>query len=190
MVPSRVVCSTGSTVLPGEDLFPPGLDDITERLTPEIVAQLHDAIRYVAPWHDPRVVEPASVDYVLSHSTLEHVADLEHTYGSLAAWVTTGGVMSHQIDLTAHGAASEWDGYRAFGERTWKAMRGRRSFLINREPISTHLDLIEAAGFELIDVMKNYRDDGLESEDMATRWHALSDDDRRCAGAFVIARRL
>lgn len=172
----------------GDDLFPVGLD-VTDRLTPEALAQLQHAIRYIAPWDDRRAIEPASVDYVLSHSTLEHVEQLEHTYRSLAAWVRPGGVMSHQIDLTAHGAAPVWDGYRAFGERTWRTMRGRRPFLINREPISTHLDLMEAAGFELIDVMKSYRDDGLDAADMASRWRSLSDDDRRCAGAFVIATR-
>ena len=37
-------------------------------------------IKYVAPWNDPRVIIPESVDVIISQSVLEHVNNLEETY--------------------------------------------------------------------------------------------------------------
>jgi hypothetical protein len=91
--------------------FDPYLDDrlfpshiltdawLNECLRPDRIAFLRDAltscsrpaastpIRYMVPWDDIGVIEPASVDLIISHSVLEHVVDLEHTYAAFKAWL-------------------------------------------------------------------------------------------------------
>lgn len=42
------------------------------------------------------------------------------------------GHMSHQIDLTAHGTARQWNGFRTLPEPVWRIIRGRRDYLIDR----------------------------------------------------------
>jgi len=93
-------------------------------------------ITYAAPWSDAAVIEPGSIDVVISHAVLEHVVDLEGTYRALSLWLKAGGMMSHQIDFTSHGTAERWNGYRAYSEFLWKMIAGRRPYLINREPCS------------------------------------------------------
>lgn len=146
-------------------------------------------IRYVVPWSDPSVLEPGSVDLVLSHSVLEHVVDLEGTYRALSAWLKPGGWTSHQVDLKSHGMTREWNGYRAYSEPMWKLMLGRRPYLINRHPCSVHLQWMEQAGLETVIALKHHRHDGIPRERAAPRWRTLSDDDFTCSGLYVIARK-
>ena len=94
----------------------------------------HDGvtIKYMVPWSDVRAIEPESVDVIVSHAVLEHVVDLESTYRALSLWLKPGGMMSHQIDFTAHGTAEKWNGYRAYPEFLWKI--DRRQAALPDEP--------------------------------------------------------
>ncbi len=147
------------------------------------------AIRYVAPWSDDRVIEPGSIDAVISHAVLEHVVDLEGAYRALSRWLKPGGMMSHQIDFTAHGLAERWNGYRAYSELLWKTIVGRRPYLINREPCSTHLALLEKYGFEILSTKRVTRTDGIERSRLSRRWKDLSDEDLSCSDLTVQARK-
>lgn len=148
------------------------------------------SLRYVVPWDEAAVVEPGSVDLLLSHSVLEHVVDLDKTYRAIRAWLRPGGWMSHQIDFKSHGLAGEWNGYRGYPEPLWKLVLGSRPFLLNRQPWSTHARLLEDNGFELVCVMRQHiRDRGLRRHQLASRWRGISEDDLTCSGAFVQARR-
>lgn len=144
-------------------------------------------VRYMVPWTDAGVIRENTVDFALSHSVMEHVVDIRQTYGALYRWLRPGGVMSHQVDFTAHRLFRQWDGYRACSEPVWRVMLGRRPFLINREPCSRHLSAIEAAGFEFRSSMRNYRPAETPRERLARRWKGLSDDDMNCCGAFIQA---
>jgi SAM-dependent methyltransferase len=142
---------------------------------------------YRAPWTDPRVIKESSVDAIISHSVLEHVVDLEDTYGALYRWLKPGGWMSHQIDLKSHGLTRRWNGFRASSERLWKLAVGRRPYMINRHPASVHLRFLQAAGFNLVTQQKYLREDGVRREELAPRWAGLSDEDLNCSGLYVIA---
>jgi hypothetical protein len=144
-------------------------------------------IKYVVPWSGEHVIEEESVDFILSHSVLEHVEDLEGTYEALHTWLKPDGLMSHQIDLTSHGLSEAWNGYRACPEWLWKMIAGTRPFLINRQPYSGHLDLLERNGFTLVRNLKRYREDGVERAELAAHWQDISDADLDCPGAFVQA---
>ncbi len=146
-------------------------------------------IKYMAPWFDVRAIEPESVDAIVSHAVLEHVVDLESTYRVLALWLKPGGMMSHQIDFTSHGTAEKWNGYRAYPEFLWKAIVGRRPYLINRQPCSAHLDLLERNGFEIVATKRVDRTDGIARSRLSRRWKNISDDDLACSDLTVQARK-
>lgn len=151
----------------------------------------HDGItiRYMVPWLDGGVIEPETVDAILSHAVLEHVVDLERTYRALSLWLKPGGMMSHQIDFTAHGVTEKWNGYRAYPEILWKIAAGRRAYLINRQPCSVHMNLMERYGFTIVSMQKVDRSDGIERSQLSSRWKSISDDDLACSDLFVQARK-
>ncbi|HEY5134113.1 MAG TPA: class I SAM-dependent methyltransferase [Candidatus Krumholzibacteriaceae bacterium] len=151
----------------------------------------HDgiAIRYVVPWFDGGVIEPETVDVILSHAVLEHVVDLDRTYRALSLWLKPGGMMSHQIDFTSHGVTEKWNGYRAYPEILWKIIAGRRAYLINRQPCSVHVNLMERYGFTIVSMQKMDRSDGIERSQLSSRWKSISDDDLACSDLFVQARK-
>jgi hypothetical protein len=142
---------------------------------------------YQAPWFDPRVIEEASVDLVVSHSVLEHVVDLPATYKGLYQWVKPGGWMSHQIDFASHRLSNRWNGHRTCSDRLWEITLGKRPFMINRQPASVHLRLIQEAGFRVVTHQKYMRKDGIRREELAPRWSDISDEDLNCSGMYVIA---
>lgn len=142
---------------------------------------------YKAPWFDPRVIQGNSVDLVVSQSVLEHVVDLPATYKALFQWVKPGGWMSHQIDFKSHGLSTRWNGYRTCSDRLWEITLGKRPFMINRQPASAHLRLLEEAGFRVVTHQKFMRKDGIRREELAPRWSDISDEDLNCSGMYVIA---
>jgi hypothetical protein len=142
---------------------------------------------YKAPWFDPRVIEAGSIDLVVSQSVLEHVVDLPGTYKALYQWVKPGGWMSHQIDFKSHGLSNRWNGYRTCSDRLWEITFGRRPFMINRQPASVHLRLIQEAGFRVVAHQKYMRKDGIRRDELAPRWGDISDEDLNCSGMYVIA---
>ena len=146
-------------------------------------------VEYKAPWFDPHVVEKDSVDLIVSHSVLEHVDDLPGTYRALYQWLKPGGWMSHQIDFKSHQLSKRWNGYRTCSEGMWTLTVGRRPFLINRQPASVHLRLLQEAGFTVIRQDKHVRDDGIGRSELAPRWAGISDEDLNCSGLYVIARK-
>lgn len=147
-------------------------------------------IRYMVPWSDESVITENTVDVIVSHSVLEHVVDLPDTYKALYSWLKPGGFMSHQIDFTSHGLSETWNGYRAYPEFLWKIIVGKQTYLINREPYSTHLQLLKKNNFDIICNLKRYRqEEGISRSRLSARWKDISDDDLTCSGTFVQARK-
>jgi hypothetical protein len=146
-------------------------------------------IRYMVPWNEVSVIQQATVDLILSHSVLEHVVDLEDTYRACGLWLKRSGWMSHQIDLTSHYLAKEWNDHWTYPDWMWKIVMGKRPFLINRQPCSHHLQLLCAHGFEVVCHLKHTRANGIKRSQLALDWRGLSEDDLACAGTFIQARK-
>lgn len=146
------------------------------------------SIRYAAPWRDSASVEPGSVDLVISQAVLEHVEDLEATYGALAHWLKPGAVMSHAIDLRSHGLTRDWYGHWTVPDSLWAVVRGRRPYLINRAGASEHVRRMERAGFEIVR-LERALDRPAPRSSLARSFRELPDDDLATAGCFVIARK-
>jgi hypothetical protein len=163
--------------------------DRLDRLRARLGDPAASPVQYRAPWFDADVTEPGSVDWIFSQAVMEHVDDLDGTYAACHAWLAPGGIMTHQIDFKSHGTAEIWNGHWAYGDTTWRVIRGGRLYLINRQPMSAHVEAMDRAGFDIVAAMPVIRDDGLPRGKLAARFQALSDDDLRAAGAFVIARR-
>jgi hypothetical protein len=146
-------------------------------------------VQYKAPWSDPHVIEDDTVDLIISQSVLEHVDDLAGTYRALYRWLKPGGWMSHQIDFKSHQLSKRWNGYRTCSEGMWTLTVGRRPFLINRQPASVHLRLLQEAGFTVVTQQKCIRNDGVARQELAPLWADLSEEDLNCSGMYVIARK-
>lgn len=146
------------------------------------------SIKYMVPWSSPDIIEPNSVDFALSHSVLEHVNDVDLTYSALRRWLRPGGFMSHNIDFSCHDLAKEWNGHWKLPEWLWTLIRGKRTWLINREPCSTHLRCIKREGFEIVCALEFLRTDGIQREQLGVKWKSISDNDLCCAELFVQAR--
>jgi hypothetical protein len=146
-------------------------------------------ITYVVPWSSEGMVGHGTVDAVISHAVLEHIEDLDTTYRALAQWLGPGGMMSHQAGLDSHGITPEWNGYWAIPEPLWKVIMGRRPYLLNRQPCSVHLHLLQEQGFEIVHLMKKHRKDGIDRSKLARKWRGLSDDDLTCSNVYLIAKK-
>jgi methyltransferase family protein len=144
-------------------------------------------IAYMVPWNHSAAAREQSVDLIISHSVLEHVTDLEATYKACSLWLRPKGWMSHQIDFKSHDLTPEWNGYWSYPEGLWKIVVGTRPYLINRQPCSTHVSLMERNGFNVMCRLEHHREDGAARSRLARQWRHLSDDDFTCSGAFIQA---
>jgi len=144
-------------------------------------------IEYRAPWFAAERIAPASVDMIYSQAVLEHVEDLPGTYAAMMRWLRPSGFVSHQIDFKSHGTAPQWNGHWTYSEPAWRLVKGRRPYLINREPLSTHLRLLKAAGFEIRCTLAVRSSSPIGRAQLARRFRHLSDEDLATSGAFLQA---
>jgi hypothetical protein len=104
----------------------------------------------------------------------------------MRAWMKPGASMSHSIDFWSHGLTWAWNGHWTVGDLTWRVVRGTRRYLINRQPLSTHLDLLAKYGFDPVHVepRRGQIEAGFR---VAKRFRTLSAEDVSTRGAFIQA---
>lgn len=146
-------------------------------------------IQYKAPWDDLEIVEHGSVDMIYSQAVFEHVDQLQHAYHAMSLWLSRSGFMSHQVDFKSHGTADEWNGHWLYSDFLWKVIRGKRPYLINREPYSTHRQLLEKSGFKVVAEKKVTLPSNIKRKQLASRFRGMSDKDFEISGAFFQAVR-
>jgi len=165
-------------------LHPDRLADIRRALTTGESGDIR--IGYVAPWEESSLLERESIDLVFSQAVMEHVENVPDSYKTLYAWLSPGGIMSHQIDYKSHGLAKDWYGHWTISDLQWKLIRGNRPYLINRLPHSAHIALMEEAGFQIVGV-KKIESSPLSRNDLAGRFKDLTDEDLATSGALIQA---
>jgi len=198
--------------IPGEDEFPkvkPYLDgydfpsdildekQITAGIGKSTNRKIRDAIshpqlnesliQYKVPWYDASILEKESVDMIYSQAVLEHVDDLRNTYKSMRLWLKSTGYISNQIDFKCHGTADEWNGHWVYSDFMWKLLRGKRPYLLNREPHSTHVAILKEEGFRVVCDKKIKSKSSFTIDDLASGFKSISDDDLTTSGAFIQA---
>lgn len=144
---------------------------------------------YRVPWMSLPQIEEASLDLIFSQAVLEHVDSLEETYRTMFAWLRPGGYASHMIDFTAHGRSPFWNGHWAYSDRQWNLVRGKREFLLNREPLSTHLILAKKVGFELLLTKPEQASHGLEAPALAPRFQKMDATDALTSSVLLILQK-
>ena len=144
-------------------------------------------IRYRSQWDDPSVVEPATVDMVFSQAVLEHVEDLPTVYAATRRWLRPGGLCSACIDFRCHTYAREWNGNWGYSDAMWRLIRGKRSFLLNREPVSAHRRLLQENGFTIVQEQARHDTHGLGRAQLANRFRHLTDEDLVTQTVFIQA---
>ena len=87
---------------------------------------------------------------LISQAVLEHVDELAGSYRAMRLWIKPDGLLSHTIDFRCHSTARVWSGHWRYSDAVWRLIRGRRSYLLNREPYSTHLRLLAENGFATV----------------------------------------
>jgi len=134
-------------------------------------------IRYQVPWNDSGIIEPNSVDLLFSQAVFEHVEEVERTHHEACAWVRPGGFLSHEIDFSCHLGLAQWNKQWTYGDFMWTLIKGRRSFLINREPCSTHLESLRHCGVEMVCEERSVDSSGIDRSDLAPCFKSVSDED-------------
>ena len=161
----------------------------TAGIVPDTIDE-DSSINYLCPWFAPDVIRRESIDLVYSQAVLEHVDDLELTYSALHSWLRKGGYMSHQIDFKSHGLTDEWNGHLSYSPFAWRLIRGGRPYLINRQVLSTHLDMMKKHGFQILSVIPVRRTDGLTRSQLSRQYRDLSEEDFTTSSSHVVARKL
>jgi SAM-dependent methyltransferase len=148
-----------------------------------------DLIVYHAPWRSVHDVPAGSLDLVFSQAVLQYVDGLEEAYRSMFTWLKPGGYGSHATGLGANDLSPFWNGHWAYSDLEWQVVRGRREYLLNREPLSTHLQLAAAAGFEVLHVEPQYDHGGLSRDVLAERFRHFDPTDIAVRGAMMILKK-
>lgn len=146
-------------------------------------------IRYYVPWQDCWGKGSPGVDLIVSQAALEHVEDIESVHRSLAAGLKIGGIVSHVIDLKSHDMTAGWDGHLQYGELTWKIVKGRRPYLLNRRAPADHLRAMEATGLEIVRTWRALVPPTLARPVLPPRFREWSDEDRSTTSIVIVGRR-
>lgn len=198
------------TPVPGDDEFPnakPYLEDYafpadifddnrlrhaleearTERIR-GFLSTCHDhdsPIQYKVPWYGASILAKESVDMIYSQAVLEHVDDVRDTYRAMHSWLRPTGYMSHQIDFKSHGTAEEWNGHWVYSDLMWTLIRGKRPYLLNRAPHSTHIATLIEEGFRVVCDKTIHSESRVTRDELAPRFRFMSDEDLITSGAFI-----
>jgi hypothetical protein len=186
----RVRPRLASYDFPEQQLDLPGLSSRAKKIQSILQSGIGAGkdISYRAPWTAANV-EPESLDLIFSQGVLQCVNDLEATYDAMFAWLKPGGYSSHSTGFWANYLSPFWNGHWAYSDLEWQLVRGRREYLLNREPLSRHLHLAARAGFEILEVDAVHDDSGLPVGDLAPRFQGLAAEDLRTCGAMTILRK-
>jgi len=176
-------------LLGGELLAAALADDRLARIRDAVAHQntAGSMIDYRTRWFDDQAIDRASIDMLFSQAVLEHVDDLAGSYRAMRLWIKPGGLLSHQIDFRCHNTARVWNGHWRYSDLVWRLIRGRRSYLLNREPYSTHLRLLAENGFTFVGGRTAKAESHIVREELAPRFRHVTDQDLTTASALVQA---
>ena len=169
---------------------------LSHALAPERLNRIRNAlagdlttgpIRYIAPMGHMHEIPSESIDLIISQAVMEHIDRLGETYAECFRCLKPTGFMSHQIDLRCHDTAPEWNGHWTYSDLTWHLMRGRRPWFINRQPCSTHIDLVKQTGLNIHAEIKLFDSFGIVRKQLARHFQALSESDFKTTGVLILA---
>jgi hypothetical protein len=162
-------------------------DEYVELLQHAILDRNNTAqIDYQCPWTDVSVPE-SSADMVITQVALQDMerSDLRYNLNCMSKWLKPGGVMSHQIDFSCPGG-DIWNHHWSSSAFAWKIVLGNRPYYVNRVPLSEYLNLLQAAGMDVIGVAPVFSD-GLPRSKVTDSFKHLPDSDYHTRAALIVA---
>lgn len=146
-------------------------------------------IRYFVPWSSGEVVVQSSVDLIISCAALEHVESISESYAAAHQWLKQGGFFAHSIGLNSHQTSGIWNGHWCYSDLTWKIIRGRCTYFINRAPHIEHLQKIRESGDEVLCDLTYKRPSFVTKKDLAKRFENMGHDDWLVYETFIAGRK-
>lgn len=146
-------------------------------------------IHYKIPWNDIGIMVPESLDFIFSHTVLQHIEDIGNAYNAMNSWLKPGGFLSHLIDYKSMGFTLRWNGHWTFNDWEWRFMVGGRKFSINRMPHSKHIQFFRDNYFKILFLRIENTESTLLKNRLAKKYRSLSDDDLNTSGAYLIAQK-
>ena len=147
-------------------------------------------IKYIVPWYDIPEQIKGSVDLVFSQAVLEHILNLQTTYQKMHEWLKPGGIISHEIDYSAHETHTIWNGHWEYNSSLWKIIMHGRKYGINRLPHSYHINRILKTGFQIIKEIKNYDTSGYGKKFFQRKLDDFEEEDFIIRSAFIQAKKI
>ena len=144
-------------------------------------------IKYCISWKESDIGNSDKIDFIYSETVLQHVEDLENTYRAMKKWLQPSGLMSHTIDFGSMNTIKSWNGHWTFNDFEWKIGKGGKLFLINREPISKHTELLSKYGFKVLINAPIKRVNKINRKYFSSRFQDLSEEDRTTSGTYILS---
>jgi SAM-dependent methyltransferase len=137
-----------------------------------------------------RLIPDGSVDFIYSHSVLEHIREAEflETMRELRRIVRNSGGCSHRIDLQDHlsGALNNLRFSKGLWESNFISQSG---FYTNRIRFSEMIEMFKAAQFDAHVVkIDTWRELPTPKQKLAARFRKMSDEDLRVSGFTVLLK--
>jgi SAM-dependent methyltransferase len=146
-------------------------------------------IHYKIPWYDKGIIVPESLDFIFSHTVLQHIEGVTNAYKAMNSWLKPGGFLSHLIDYKSMGFTTRWNGHWTFTDWEWRLMVGGRKFSINRMPHSMHMQLFKENNFNILFQRIENTKSELARKRLAKKYRSLSDDDLNTSGTYLVAQK-
>lgn len=140
------------------------------------------------PWYDTKIIDNNVIDFIFSQSVLEHVENLDHTYSAMHKWLKPNGLMSHVIDFSSHGITKSWNGHWKFKDIEWNIIKGGKIYLLNRQPLSKHIELNSKYNFEILE-NKSKKKDNIFNKDQFQNKFNLSNNDITTCAAYILSQK-
>lgn len=139
------------------------------------------------PWEKTDVIQENTVDYIISLTVLQHIDNLPFAYESMHRWLKKGGFVSHKIDFKSMNRTKIWNEHWTLSESEWDFVTGQ-SFVINREPLSSHLKLLETNDFKILNDVRDSSKNEFERKDLDDKFKHLDYKDLTTSGYYYFAQ--
>ena len=162
------------------------LDKIRKELT-DIENPNNKYIKCQIPWNIDAKVKESSVDFIFSQAVMEYVEDLDKIYTLMGKWLKSNGLVSHTIDFKSDGITKTWNGHWTFSKFQWRIIKGNKKVIINRKPLSYHLEYLEKNDFEILELQNIVSCNLIKRSELSAEFSLITDVDMQTSGSYIIA---
>jgi hypothetical protein len=145
-------------------------------------------LKYIVPWENYQGEYP-KVDLIISQAVFEHIDHLDNAYKVMGEILLPSAFMSHTIGFESHGYARKWNGHWGYSDACWRLIRGNRPYLINREPVSTHLTLAGENHFEMCLCEAETREGGIPYSRRSKRFANMSEEAFNTSSVYIVMQK-